>query len=36
MEDEKFVYKAIMCPFKEKCPKDKRPRWPISGTKANS
>ena len=23
-----------MCPLKEKCPSDKRPRWPTSNTKS--
>jgi len=24
------LFKTIMCPFKDKCPKDKKPRWPDS------
>jgi hypothetical protein len=25
-----------MCPFKEKCSKDKRPRWPTSAIKTQT
>jgi hypothetical protein len=31
---EKIIYKTIMCPLKDKCPHDIRPRWPTSNTKA--
>ena len=31
---EKILYRSIMCPLKDKCPRDQRPRWPTSNTKA--
>ena len=31
---EKLLYRSIMCPLKDKCPKDMRPRWPTSNTKS--
>lgn len=33
---EKILYRTIMCPLKDKCPKDMRPRWPTSNTKAKT
>lgn len=26
-----FLFKTIMCPYRDKCPKDRRSRWPKSG-----
>lgn len=26
-----LIFKTIMCPYQERCPKDKRARWPKSG-----
>ena len=31
---EKILFKTIMCPLREKCPKDKKPRWPTSNIKS--
>lgn len=31
---EKIMYRTIMCPLRNKCPKDKRPKWPTSSTKS--
>ena len=31
----KQLYKSIMCPFKDKCSKDERGRWPTSNIRAN-
>ena len=31
---EKIIYRTIMCPLKNKCTKDKRPKWPTSSTKS--
>lgn len=31
---EKILFRSIMCPLKEKCPRDMRPRWPTSNTKS--
>lgn len=31
---EKILFRTIMCPLREKCPKDMRPRWPTSNTKS--
>jgi len=31
-----FNYKSIMCPLKDKCPDDVRPRWPNTETKSIS
>jgi hypothetical protein len=33
---EKILYRTIMCPLRDKCPKDMRPRWPTSNTKAKT
>lgn len=33
---EKILYRTIMCPLKDKCPKDMRPRWPTSNTKSKT
>ena len=30
---ERIMFKSIMCPLGDKCPKDNRARWPKSGTK---
>ena len=32
MAHSKELFKTIMCPYREKCPKDKRARWPKSLT----
>lgn len=34
MTKEKILFKTIMCPLREKCPKSKVPRWPTSNTKS--
>jgi hypothetical protein len=31
---DKILFRTIMCPLREKCPKDMRPRWPTSNTKS--
>lgn len=31
---EKVLFRTIMCPLKDKCNRDKRPRWPTSNTKS--
>lgn len=31
---EKCLFRTIMCPLKDKCPKIKKPRWPTSNTKS--
>lgn len=31
---EQVLYKSIMCPMRDKCLKDMRPRWPTSNTKS--
>lgn len=33
---EKKVYKSMMCPLKDRCPGDIRPRWPMSNTTAHT
>lgn len=33
-EPAPIIYKTIMCPLKEECPKVKNGRWPTSQTKA--
>ena len=33
---EHILFRSIMCPLKEKCPRDQRPRWPTSNTKSNT
>jgi len=33
---EKILFRSIMCPLKDKCPGDMRPRWPTSNTKAKT
>lgn len=35
-KDDFTFFKSIMCPFKEKCQDDQRPRWPTSSTKNNT
>lgn len=32
-ENTKLLFKSIMCPLGDKCPKDNRARWPKSSTK---
>lgn len=32
-ENSKLLFKSIMCPLGDQCPKDNRARWPKSGTK---
>jgi hypothetical protein len=32
--NEFAMYKTIMCPLRDKCPHDIRPRWPTSNTKS--
>ena len=31
---ERVLFRSIMCPLREKCPRDARPRWPTSNTKS--
>jgi len=31
---ERILFRTIMCPLKDKCPKIKKPRWPTSNTKS--
>lgn len=31
MDNISEIFKTIMCPYREKCPKDRRTRWPKSG-----
>lgn len=33
LENESILFKSIMCPLGDRCPKDNRARWPKSGTK---
>lgn len=33
-KEEKILFRSIMCPLKDKCPRDMRPRWPTSNTKS--
>lgn len=33
---EKKIYKSMMCPLKDRCPGDIRPRWPMSNTTAHT
>ncbi len=33
---EMILYRTIMCPLREKCPSDMRPRWPTSNTRSKT
>jgi hypothetical protein len=33
-DPSKILFKSIMCPYKENCMEDIRPRWPTSDTKS--
>ena len=33
---DKKAYKSMMCPLKDRCPGDIRPRWPMSNTTAHT